>query len=93
MFCGLPLAYVFNKKVMVCHGGLPSEDNITLKDIKNIYRFVEPPEKGVMCDLLWADPSPMKGRTPSKRGASMGFGSDITAKFLASNDLSNLWFI
>lgn len=82
MFCALPLAYVFNKKVMVCHGGLPSEDNIKLSDIKNVYRFLEPPEKGVMCDILWADPTPTNGRAPSKRGASMGFGPDITTKFL-----------
>ena len=88
MFCGLPLSYVFNTKVMVCHGGLPSEDSIKIKDIKSIYRFIEPPEKGAMCDLLWADPSPLMGRTPSKRGASMGFGPDITTKFLQANDLS-----
>jgi serine/threonine-protein phosphatase 5 len=74
---------------MVCHGGLPSEDSVTLKDIKNIFRFLEPPEKGAMCDLLWADPSPLQGRTPSKRGASMGFGQDITKKFLQTNGLSN----
>lgn len=88
LFCGLPLVYVFNNEVMVCHGGLPSEDGITLKDIRNLFRFIEPPEKGVMCDLLWADPSPSKGRTPSKRGASMGFGEDITKKFLQANGLS-----
>lgn len=88
LFCGLPLAYVFNEKVMVCHGGLPCEDSVTTKDIKKIFRFVEPPEKGTMCDILWADPSPLPGHTPSKRGASMGFGPDVTAKFLAKNDLS-----
>lgn len=63
---------------MVCHGGLPASDGVKLSDIKNIYRFVEPPERGVMCDLLWADPTLNPGRTPSKRGASMGFGPDIT---------------
>jgi serine/threonine-protein phosphatase 5 len=88
LFCALPLSYVFNNKVMVCHGGLPSEDSVNVKEIKKIYRFVEPPEKGAMCDLLWADPSPLKGRTPSKRGASMGFGPDITSRFLEANDLS-----
>lgn len=40
-----------------------------------------------MCDLLWADPSPAPGRTPSKRGASMGFGPDISEIFLKSNGL------
>lgn len=35
-----------------------------------------------MCDLLWADPIPNKGRCPSKRGVSMGFGPDVSDKFL-----------
>lgn len=43
LFCGIPLVYVFNKKVMVCHGGLPSTDGVKLSDIQNIYRFNEPP--------------------------------------------------
>lgn len=79
----MPLAYVFNQRVMVCHGGLPSYDDVTLKDIKNIYRYIEPPEKGLMCDILWADPSDKPGHSISKRGASMGFGPDVTKKFLA----------
>lgn len=88
LFCGLPLAYVINKKVMICHGGLPSYDGVTLKDIRDTYRFAEPPEKGLMCDLLWADPAPNPGHTPSKRGASMAFGPDVTQRFLAENKLS-----
>ena len=82
MFCALPLSYVLNSKVMVCHGGLPSEDGVGLKEIRAIDRFFEPPIKGAFCDLLWADPAPSPGRTPSKRGASMAFGPDITARFL-----------
>jgi serine/threonine-protein phosphatase 5 len=35
-----------------------------------------------MCDLLWADPVEGLGRKPSKRGVSMGFGSDVSQKFL-----------
>jgi serine/threonine-protein phosphatase 5 len=41
---------------MICHGGLFSDDGVTLEDIKKVDRFREPPEKGIMCDLLWADP-------------------------------------
>lgn len=40
-----------------------------------------------MCDLLWADPIYGDGRKPSKRGVSMGFGEDISNKFLDSNKL------
>lgn len=81
------MAYVFNNKVMVCHGGLPSEDGVTLEDIRKVDRVMEPPEKGIMCDILWADPIPGFGRTPSKRGVSMGFGEDISHTFLDNNKL------
>ena len=40
-----------------------------------------------MCDLLWSDPSPMPGRHPSKRGTGFEFGPDVTARFLAANNL------
>ena len=39
VFCWLPLAHVLNKKILVLHGGLFSEDNVTLDDIKQIDRF------------------------------------------------------
>ena len=62
LFCGLPLAYTINSKVMICHGGLFAEDGVKLEDIKKTDRFREPPEKGIMCDLLWADPMNNNGR-------------------------------
>lgn len=46
-----------------------------------------------MCDLLWADPTPTMGRSPSKRGASMGFGENITKKFLQENKLSTIFLM
>ncbi len=46
-----------------------------------------------MCDILWADPTTTPGRTPSKRGASMGFGPDISEKFLKANNLCTFNFI
>jgi len=70
-FCALPLTYILSKKVMVCHGGLFAKDGITLADIKKINRFMEPPDEGLMTDLLWADPTKENGRHPSKRGISM----------------------
>jgi serine/threonine-protein phosphatase 5 len=36
---------------------------------------------GIMCDLLWADPQPLPGRSPSKRGVGCQFGPDVTADF------------
>ena len=43
-----------------------------------------------MCDILWADPSSVPGRQPSKRGVSIQFGDDVAAKFLDDNGLDLL---
>jgi len=89
-FCWLPLAYVLNTRVLVMHGGLFSKDDVTLDDIKKIDRFREPPDEGLMCEMLWSDPSPIPGRTPSKRGVGVAFGPDVTRNFLESNKLDLL---
>lgn len=86
-FRWLPLAHVINKKIFVVHGGLLSSENVTLEDIKNIDRNREPPDDGIMADLLWSDPQPNPGRAPSKRGVACCFGPDITEAFLKNNNL------
>ncbi|XP_030516660.2 serine/threonine-protein phosphatase 5 isoform X2 [Rhodamnia argentea] len=87
VFCCLPLAHVINEKVFVVHGGLFSVDGVKLADIRSIDRFCEPPEEGLMCELLWSDPQPLPGRGPSKRGVGLSFGGDVTKKFLQENNL------
>lgn len=87
VFCCLPLAHVINDKVFVVHGGLFSVDGVKLSDIKAIDRFCEPPEEGLMCELLWSDPQPQLGRGPSKRGVGLSFGEDVTKRFLQENNL------
>ncbi|KAG5001927.1 hypothetical protein AAZX31_08G300200 [Glycine max] len=87
VFCCLPLAHVINEKVFVVHGGLFSVDGVKLSDIRSINRFCEPPEEGLMCELLWSDPQPLPGRGPSKRGVGLSFGADVTKRFLQENNL------
>lgn len=87
VFCCLPLAHVINDKVFVVHGGLFSVDGVKLSDIRAIDRFCEPPEEGLMCELLWSDPQPQLGRGPSKRGVGLAFGADVTKRFLQENNL------
>ncbi|KAL7129112.1 hypothetical protein ABFS83_13G041700 [Erythranthe nasuta] len=87
VFCCLPLAHVINQKVFVVHGGLFSVDGVKLSDIRAIDRFCEPPEEGLMCELLWSDPQPQLGRGPSKRGVGLSFGGDVTKRFLQDNNL------
>ena len=40
-----------------------------------------------MCELLWSDPQPQNGRSPSKRGIGVQFGPDVTENFLKTNGL------
>jgi len=90
VFGYIPLAAVINEKVFITHGGLSTEANVTLDDIKKIPRGCEPPESGLMSDLLWSDPQPFNGRSPSKRGVGYSFGPDITEAFLKRNKLETL---
>lgn len=87
LFNYLPLGHVLNKKVLVVHGGIFSQDGVSLDQIKKVDRFREPPEKGIMSEILWSDPTKLNGRHPSKRGVGLSFGPDIAHKFLKENDL------
>ena len=89
-FCSLPLAHCINKEFLVVHGGLFSKDGVTLNDIRKIKRFREVPESGIMCELLWSDPSPINGRHPSNRGVAITFGPDVVKNFLKVNKLQKL---
>ena len=89
VFQWLPLCSVINNAVFVVHGGISTENEgkVPLSRIEDIKRGCEPPESGLMSDLLWADPQPMLGRSPSKRGVGFAFGPDITKNFLEHNNL------
>ena len=90
LFCCLPLGGVLGGKVFVVHGGLFSKDEVQLADLKAINRFREPPEEGPFCEMLWSDPAPTPGRSPSKRGVGVAFGEDVTRRFLEANGLELL---
>jgi len=83
----LPLAHCLNSRVLVMHGGLFSTDDVSLDDIRGIDRNRQPPDEGLMCELLWSDPQPQYGRAPSKRGVGIQFGPDVTEKFVKKNKL------
>mmetsp|Transcript_1680 Transcript_1680/g.4867 ORF Transcript_1680/g.4867 Transcript_1680/m.4867 type:complete len:507 (+) Transcript_1680:201-1721(+) len=87
VFCHLPLAHCLNSKVLVVHGGLFSQDGVTLDDLRKVDRNMEPPGEGLMCEMLWSDPQPQQGRSPSKRGVGVAFGPDVTKRFLSENNL------
>uniref|UniRef100_A0A1B0DE22 Serine/threonine specific protein phosphatases domain-containing protein n=1 Tax=Phlebotomus papatasi TaxID=29031 RepID=A0A1B0DE22_PHLPP len=83
----LPLCHCINDRVLVMHGGLFSQDNVSLDDLRKIERNRQPPDEGLMCELLWSDPQPQIGRGPSKRGVGIQFGPDVTEAFCQFNKL------
>lgn len=90
LFYSLPLAHVLNKQVLVLHGGLFEQEGVKLEDLQKIQRRMAVPSTGLMCDMLWADPTFKNGRQRSKRGVSIEFGPDVAERFLDDNGLSNI---
>lgn len=92
-FDKLPLACIVNKKFLAVHGGIsPSLEK--LSDITDLSRFGEIPRKGLLCDLLWADPidseigtSPEKFKPNTMRECSYFYGVAAANDFLRKSKL------
>lgn len=52
----LPVCALVDSRFLCMHAGL-SPDLKTLSDLNNLDRFHETPNSGILCDLIWADPS------------------------------------
>jgi len=86
MFCDvfncLPVAAIIDDKIFCVHGGI-SPTLASLDEIRGIERPLEIPEEGLLCDLLWADPSAdVELWAVNGRGTSYTFGSNALKKFL-----------
>lgn len=89
-FSALPLATLIGGKYLVLHGGLFSDDKVTLNDVRKLNRHNQrqPGQQGLMMEMLWTDPQTQPGRGPSKRGVGMQFGPDVTKRFCENNGLT-----
>mmetsp|Transcript_22403 Transcript_22403/g.46587 ORF Transcript_22403/g.46587 Transcript_22403/m.46587 type:complete len:433 (+) Transcript_22403:110-1408(+) len=88
VFALLPVAALVGGRVLCMHGGI-SESMLTngLEGIEAIERPCEVGDVGLLCDLLWSDPSRLPGFTFNERGVSHCFGPDVLALFLERFDL------
>lgn len=89
VFNTLPIAATINDKIFCIHGGL-SPELTSLKQIQQIQRPTDIPDRGLLADLLWSDPDPLV-RTYSPhnwpkndRGVSYCFGKKHVDQFLST---------
>uniref|UniRef100_A0A2P2MFE3 Serine/threonine-protein phosphatase n=1 Tax=Rhizophora mucronata TaxID=61149 RepID=A0A2P2MFE3_RHIMU len=84
----LPVAALIDEKILCMHGGL-SPDLHNLNQIRNIQRPTDVSESGLLCDLLWSDPSrDIQGwALNDDRGVSYIFGADKVVEFLQKHDI------
>ncbi|XAR48972.1 Phosphoprotein phosphatase [Bertholletia excelsa] len=83
----LPVAALIDEKILCMHGGL-SPDLHDLNQIRNIQRPTDVPDSGLLCDLLWSDPSKdVKDWGMNDRGVSYTFGPSKVTEFLQKHDL------
>ncbi|AOA69021.1 Calcineurin A [Komagataella phaffii GS115] len=97
-FQGLPLAAIMNKQFFCVHGGI-SPHLKSIDDVNRIDRFREPPTKGLMCDLLWADPIEEYDEDDATedhfvpntlRGCSYAFSYEASSAFLKKTGLLSI---
>ncbi|KAG8296776.1 Serine/threonine-protein phosphatase PP1-gamma catalytic subunit [Homalodisca vitripennis] len=83
----LPVAAMIDDKIFCCHGGL-SPDLNTLDQIRQLGRPTDVPDQGLLCDLLWSDPSnDVVGWGENDRGVSFTFGKEVVTRFLIRFEL------
>ena len=83
----MPVAGLIDKKIMCMHGGLSPEMK-KISDLDKIFRPIEVPDTGMLCDLVWSDPDKnAKGWIRNERGVSFAFGKSVLKTFLKKNKL------
>lgn len=84
----LPVAALINDRILCMHGGI-SPDLHSLDQIRALPRPTYVPNDGLLCDLLWSDPSAdVRGWGPNdERAVSYIFGADAVSSFLEKHDL------
>ena len=91
VLCALPLCAIINEKIFCVHGGLSPSIN-TIDEINKIDRFINIPDTGALCDLLWSDPSINNSNKwgENSRGVSYTYNAEVIDIFLQTNNLQLL---
>ncbi len=87
VFNWMPVTAIIDDKIFCVHGGL-SPDLLKVDQIRKIIRPTEVPNQGLLCDILWSDPSSKVERwEDNDRGVSYVFSKVIVSEFTQKNNL------
>ena len=89
LFNILPITALIGEKILCMHGGL-SKNLLNIKQLKEIKRPTEIPEKGILCDLVWSDPDNLISKDftqNTERGISVCFSQKVVDEFTLNNNL------
>mmetsp|Transcript_36587 Transcript_36587/g.77818 ORF Transcript_36587/g.77818 Transcript_36587/m.77818 type:complete len:561 (-) Transcript_36587:114-1796(-) len=93
-FDAMPIAALINGQFLALHGGL-SPELTNFRQINKLDRVKETPRSGVLCDLLWSDPSDETRAEAyahnTNRGCAYHFSMNSAFKFLADNKLLSIF--
>ena len=88
LFNVLPITALINENILCMHGGL-SKDLNNLKQLNKILRPTEIPDDGLLCDLVWSDPSDelTEDFGENERNVSVTFSKKVVEEFTNNNGL------
>lgn len=88
VFVHMPLAGLIEGKILCMHGGI-GPDLERVPQIGLIKKPCDIPDEGIVCDLLWADPSEdnITDYSHNERGVSVTFSAGVVKAFLERNEL------
>ena len=88
LFNILPITALIDENILCMHGGL-SEDLKKLEQLNKIARPTEIPDEGLLCDLVWSDPSDELSEPfgENERNVSVTFSKKVVEEFTEKNGL------
>ena len=88
LFNILPITALINDNILCMHGGLSKELN-NLEQLNKILRPTEIPDDGLLCDLVWSDPSDELNEEfgENERNISVTFSKKVVEEFTNINGL------
>ena len=88
LFNILPITALIDENILCMHGGL-SEDLKNIEQLNKIVRPTEIPDDGLLCDLVWSDPSDELSENfgENERNISVTFSKKVVEEFNKNNNL------